>query len=192
VRNGPINYEHMTKTTSNVAFPILTNDGLNSCLSLHYGRAPMHMLTDADGKIIAVLNGDPAVGGKSLPLVAMLENGVKTVICPGLGRKAQARLTSEGMAVLATSAKTVSEALAQLNSGGLLPVSEAMLVAHDLEVEAGTRGIHRGEGCCHEHGHEAGSVHVRCCEKTGRQHEHKKNCGEGRGHCCRHGPASGV
>jgi predicted Fe-Mo cluster-binding NifX family protein len=182
----------MTKTTANIAFPILTNDGLNSCLSLHYGRAPMHMVTDADGKIIAVLNGDPTVGGKGLPLAAMLANGVKTVICPGLGRKAHARLKSEGMTILAATAKTVSESLAQLTAGALEPVSEAMLVAHDLEVEAGTRGIHKGEGCCHEHGHEEGRDHVRCCEKEGHQHGHKENCGEGHGHCCRHGHASQV
>jgi predicted Fe-Mo cluster-binding NifX family protein len=146
------------------------------------------MILEEDGAVAALLKGDPAEGGKALPLESLSALGVAAVICPGLGRGAHGRLASAGITALYCEAPTAGEALAQYKAGLLQPVTEAMLEAHDRDRAAGRRGL-RGSGHCaekdaggHPHGecHRHGPGHGRCCETEGRGH------GAGKGRCCHH------
>ncbi len=175
-------------TTKRVSIPVVSEDGLSARVSPHFGRAPLHLILEEDGTVAALLRGDPAEGGKALPLESLSALGVGAVLCPGLGRGAHDRLASTGIAVLHCEASTSGEALAQYMAGQLQPVTEEMLEAHDRDREAGRRGL-RGAGHCaekdaggHPHGecHRHGSGHGRCCENGGGRGQ-----GHGRGRCCR-------
>lgn len=179
----------MTTSNETLALPVISNNGLGSFISPHFGRAPFHLIVDSEGKALAVLPGDPAIGGKGLPLEAMLASGVTTVICPVIGRKAHKRLTEAGIKVLAASARTVGEAIAAFGRGELKSVSEEMLAEHDREKDLGFRGVMEGKNgeCCGKSGKYGEADHVKCCEKGGEGHEHQRGsdgCGHGRGHCC--------
>jgi predicted Fe-Mo cluster-binding NifX family protein len=116
-------------TTKRVSIPVVSEDGLSARVSPHFGRAPLHLILEEDGTVAALLRGDPAEGGKALPLESLSALGVGAVLCPGLGRGAHDRLASTGIAVLHCEASTSGEALAQYMAGQLQPVTEEMLEA---------------------------------------------------------------
>ncbi|MFA5257567.1 MAG: NifB/NifX family molybdenum-iron cluster-binding protein [Opitutales bacterium] len=118
-------------TTLIISIPILENKGLQSRISPHFGKAPMHMLVDSGGKIVAVIDqsaNKPGMG--SMPLAAMLDLGAKQVICVTIGRDAYKHLQDKEMDVKVTDANTVGEALAAYRAGTLEPVTDELLDMH--------------------------------------------------------------
>ena len=173
----------MTETIL-LSIPVLADEGPNSRLSRHYGRAPLHLLVFSDGRSVAALPGNPEEGGKALPAEEMFAAKVAAVLAPEIGRGAYGKLSRAGIAVFSCPCVTVREALEAFAQGRLAPVSEEELAAHDKDRAEGRRGLrgsgecHRGEnGGCHREGQ--GEGRTRCCERGGARHG--ASCGHGCG-----------
>lgn len=125
-------YEHMT--TIILCFPIVSDHGVDSRISEHYARAPLHMVVDANGQKMALLDASHCrVGDGRFPAQAMKELGVGEVVCATMGREAQAHLQRLGIHTSVCTARTVAEALEEFRTGSLVEVNEEILLAHDQD-----------------------------------------------------------
>ncbi|MBN1403567.1 MAG: NifB/NifX family molybdenum-iron cluster-binding protein [Opitutales bacterium] len=134
-------------TTTIIAVPVLTCKGGESRLSNHFARAPFHMVIDAEGRVVDVLDRSVcAPGDGPVPCSQMKALGVTHVICSSMGRGAKAHLDRLGICVLASSAHTVAEALAEFNEGKLPELGEAQLWEHDNDPTRGVVRMRKGDG----------------------------------------------
>ena len=132
-----------------ICLPVIRDEGLDSKLSKHFGRAPYHLLIDTKtgetellvklltgqgrrqchgegqglGTPIAHGNGH----GKCQPVEPLLERKVGAVLCQGFGRGAYEKMKRHGISVWITKASTAGVALQDWREGKLLPVLESQL-----------------------------------------------------------------
>ena len=134
-------------TTTIIAVPVLTCKGGESRLSNHFARAPFHMVIDAEGRVVDVLDRSVcAPGDGPVPCSQMKALGVTHVICSSMGRGAKAHLDRLGICVLASSAHTVAEALAEFNEGKLSELGEEQLLEHDNDPTRGVVRMRKADG----------------------------------------------
>ena len=138
-----------------ICLPVIQDEGLDSKLSKHFGRAPYHLLIDTKtGEtelLIKLLTGQgrrqchgegqglgTPIGdghghghgrdhGKCQPVEPLLERKVGAVLCRGFGRGAYEKMKRNGISVWITKADTAGEALKDWREGKLLPVLEDQL-----------------------------------------------------------------
>ena len=140
-----------------ICLPVIRDEGLDSKLSEHFGRAPYHILVDTKtGEtelLIKLLTGQGrtqwqchgegqglGTGGgvdfeppvkcgdrKCQPVEPLLERKVSAVLCQGFGRGAYEKMKRHGISVWITKADTAGEALQDWRDGKLLPVLESQL-----------------------------------------------------------------
>ena len=138
-----------------ICLPVIRDEGLDSKLSKHFGRAPYHLLVDTKtGEtelLIKLLTGQGrgqcegegqglGIGGgvgfdpsnncehkQCQPIEPLLELKVGAVLCRGFGRGAYEKMKRNGISVWITEADTVGEALNDWRDGQLLPVLESQL-----------------------------------------------------------------
>lgn len=108
-----------------VCLPTIDESGLEARLSPHFGSAPYFTVVDAStGKAMVLPNGQARhEHGRCDPVGGLDGQGIDVVICRGLGRRALARLAERGIAVMATEAWLVADAVRELGRGGLTPVT---------------------------------------------------------------------
>ncbi len=134
-----------------ICLPVIRNEGLDSKMSKHFGRAPYHLLVDTKtGEtelLIKLLTSQgrsqcggagqgageglgPAKGhghGKCQPVEPLLDRKVGAVLCQGFGRGAYEKMKRHGISVWITHAGTAREALQDWRDGKLLPMLENQL-----------------------------------------------------------------
>jgi len=114
-----------------ISIPITENNGLDSIVSEHFGRAPMHLVVDIETLATRTFQKanscDDKDHGHCLPVDLLLENQVKIVACKGIGRGAVARLRQHDISLFATRATTVKEVVIEFQSNLLRPVSNEQI-----------------------------------------------------------------
>jgi len=136
-----------------ICLPVIRDEGLDSKLSKHFGRAPYHLLIDTKtGEtelLIKLLTGQGQCHGegqgvgegggfelgstignshvKCQPVEPLLERKVSAVLCQGFGRGAYEKMKRHGISVWITKTETAGEALQAWREGKLLPVLENQL-----------------------------------------------------------------
>lgn len=72
-----------------IAFPTLGNKGLDEQIGEHFGRVPTYTIIDLETKELRVVpNTSHHMGGVGYPPELLAKEGVKVMICRGLGRRA--------------------------------------------------------------------------------------------------------
>ncbi len=99
-----------------ICVPIVEDKGLESPVSEHFGRAPMHLLVESETMQWTELPktatcGEDETHGQCLPVSKLLQHGVEVVICKGIGRGAVSKLLSNDIAVYQTEAVTIVKAV---------------------------------------------------------------------------------
>lgn len=102
-----------------LCIPTLDDGGARGRLSPHFGSAPYFTLVDLEtGELQVVENRHSHhEHGSCEPSAALKGHAVGTVICPGLGRRAFARLKRAGIVVYVSDEDDVSAALAAFRTG---------------------------------------------------------------------------
>jgi len=108
-----------------IAFPASSDNGGESKLSSHFGRAPYYVIYDQETKQFSAVSnkGEHFGGGYKAPSL-LEENNIKVLICQGLGQRAVARLQEVNIAVYLTTKTTVKESLQDYFDGKLKLCSE--------------------------------------------------------------------
>lgn len=109
-----------------LAFPVMDDKGLEGLLADHFGRATIYTIYDTEGKTLqSIINQSTHFGGRLAPPTFLKENGVQTLICKGLGRKAIALFEEFGIEIFITESNFVKDALESYKKGELQKASEA-------------------------------------------------------------------
>jgi len=146
--------QFMISNDSIICLPVIGDDGLDSKMSKHFGRAPYHLLVDTEtgetelliklltGQGMAQCHGEgqgAGVGccsevshehGKCQPVEPLLERKVGAVLCQGFGRGAYQKMKRNGISVWITKAGTVKEALQDWRDGKLVPMLDRELTGY--------------------------------------------------------------
>jgi len=125
----------------NICIPLKEDNGLESAISGHFGRAPFHYIVNTQTGEAELLAKSEGEHGQCVPAHTFIERKVDVVLCMGMGRGAAMSFSSAGIPVMQTTAATLKEAWAQFEAKKLVQMSEDDLCA--------------GHGHDHSHGHEA-------------------------------------
>lgn len=100
-------------TTHKIAVPAISEQGLDSPISGHFGHSPMFVVsTIEDGKIVeveTVLNSGHSSCAE--PVMALADRGVKILIASGMGRRPFMVTQQVGISVVKAEGVTVREVL---------------------------------------------------------------------------------
>ena len=107
-----------------IVIPVSDENGLDSVLSQHFGRAPFYAIIDLDenGKIIGkgtIANTSEHFGGVGLPPDRIMQLKPKALVTYGLGSRALQMFQEGGVAVLRTEAITVQQVIDAFNNNEL-------------------------------------------------------------------------
>ena len=103
-----------------IAFPTLGNKGLDEQIGEHFGRVPTYTIIDLETKELRVVpNTSHHMGGQGYPPELLAREGVKVMICRGLGRRAISMFQDFGIEVYIGATGTVRDALDAFMRGEL-------------------------------------------------------------------------
>lgn len=123
-----------------ICIPTTDQNGLDSLVSAHFGRARHLAVVDAASQAVEFLPRDLKGCGASQGL---REREVDAVLCHGMGQGALANLSAMGIPVYVTGARTLREVLAGV--GDLARMDpESACAGHD-------HAHAEGHGCCGGH-----------------------------------------
>ncbi len=109
----------MQMTTHKIAVPAISEQGLDSPISGHFGKSPMFVVsTIEDGKIVeveTVMNAGHSSCAE--PVMALANRGVKILIASGMGRRPFMVTQQVGIAVVKAEGVTVGEVLTNYLKG---------------------------------------------------------------------------
>lgn len=109
-----------------VCVPSSGSGGLDDYVGEHFGRVPTYTIVDVDtGKVEVISNESEHMGGSGLPADLLAQEGVDTMICGSLGRKAINLFDQHGITVHTGAEGTVKEAVERWKGGKLSPASES-------------------------------------------------------------------
>ncbi len=104
-----------------VLVPVALDRGLDSRISPHFGRAPLHLVIDRDtGETRTYPNDRTRPGsGACRVILERLDHVPDVALVGGIGSGALERLRAAGVRVLHAGRGTVADALAALDDGSL-------------------------------------------------------------------------
>jgi predicted Fe-Mo cluster-binding NifX family protein len=115
-------------TIMKLCIPTTEQNGLQSKVSEHFGRAPFHIVIDLETQAVSDLvkqnDCNDEDHGHCMPVDLLIENGVNMVACKGIGRGAVARLLANNIAVFSTTSNTVENVVKEYQTKILNLVSE--------------------------------------------------------------------
>ena len=119
-----------------LVIPVSDENGLDSVLSQHFGRAPFYSIIDLDenGKIIGngtIANTSEHFGGVGLPPDRIMQLKPKALVTYGLGSRALQMFQEGGVAVLRTEANTVKQVVDAYNNNELQELTTGCSHTHD-------------------------------------------------------------
>ena len=101
-----------------IAFPTLGNKGMDEEIGEHFGRVPTYTIVDLEKNEIKVIpNTSHHMGGVGYPPELLAKEGVKVMICRGLGRKAISMFQEFGIDVYIGATGKVKDALNAFKKG---------------------------------------------------------------------------
>ncbi|MDG6225527.1 MAG: NifB/NifX family molybdenum-iron cluster-binding protein [Candidatus Thermoplasmatota archaeon] len=108
-----------------VGIPSMRGTGLDDEIGEHFGRVPFYTIVETDsGSVKVIKNTSEHMGGQGLPAELLRKEGVHTMICRGLGRRAIAMFEESNIDVFVGASGTVRDALESLKRGDLPKASE--------------------------------------------------------------------
>ncbi|GAK49990.1 FeMo cofactor biosynthesis domain protein [Candidatus Moduliflexus flocculans] len=114
-----------------ICIPVLTQEGMNSPISSHFGKADHFAMFDEETQALTFFsNTGQHHGGALTPAELIHQAGANVVLCGGLGVKAVQMFQQFGVQVYNQASGTVSEVLAAYNAGKL-PQANDMTACHD-------------------------------------------------------------
>ena len=128
-----------------LCIPTISDAGLESRLSPHFGSAPFFTFVDTDSGEVRAEPNDHAghEPGRCTPTKGLEGRSLDAVVCRGLGLRALRALSGAGIPVLATESWSVSQALVDVRGG----------TARPLTAEEACAGEHHHRDHHHHHGH---------------------------------------
>ncbi|MDG6222254.1 MAG: NifB/NifX family molybdenum-iron cluster-binding protein [Candidatus Bathyarchaeota archaeon] len=119
-----------------LVIPVSEENGLDSMLSQHFGRAPFYAIIDLDenGKVIGngtIANTSEHFGGVGLPPDRIMQLKPKALVTYGLGSKALQMFQAGGVAVLRTEANTVKDVVTAYNNDELQELTTGCSQSHN-------------------------------------------------------------
>jgi predicted Fe-Mo cluster-binding NifX family protein len=107
-----------------VCIPTNGNLGLEDTVSDHFGSAPFFTLINTNDGAVTILENRTAHHdhGTCHPMTQLARHHIDCVVCAGMGRRAVETLNGEGIKTYLADGKTVSEIVAQMQSGGLTEI----------------------------------------------------------------------
>ena len=107
-----------------IGIPIQTDDGLNSKVSSHFGKAPFYLLYNTSTKTANVIkNTSNHYGGKEHPPVLLKNAGVQIMLAGGMGSNARKIFEKNNIKVYYGASNTAKETLELYESGKLSEIS---------------------------------------------------------------------
>jgi predicted Fe-Mo cluster-binding NifX family protein len=186
----------MTKIETVFTVPVVNENGMDSLVSPHYARAPMHAIVNAaDGSVTFAPSNEGNNGKARIPFAAFEERGASAVVCRQIGRHACDLLKEQGLSVFVTKGLNLREILAEMNAGQLSAPTDEILdhegamrcrkESEENEDHGVKEACSKDGTCC---GEQAESGHGENREKC--HHHHAHGCCHGTHHpghgCCRH------
>ncbi len=111
-----------------VAFPTLSNKGLDDEIAEHFGRTPTYTIVDLDTNEVKIIeNTSEHMGGEGYPPELLAREGVDVLICGGIGRKALNMFQGYKIKVYIGGKKKVGEALSDFINGKLEECTDGCL-----------------------------------------------------------------
>ena len=127
-----------------ICIPTNGENGIEESISEHFGRAPTYTIVDLDtNEVNVVSNMVNHESGQCQPTEVAVKEGIKIVLCTGLGRGALNVLNSQGIDVYIGASGTVKDAVEAFKQGSLKKA--------DMDTAcAGHHGQnHNHNHCCH-------------------------------------------
>jgi predicted Fe-Mo cluster-binding NifX family protein len=110
----------------NICVPILENQGFNSPVSSHFGKAAFFAIVDDETNTInCIPNTGQHHGGAVTPAQVLEQAGADVVLCGGLGVRAVRLFEQHRIHVYCDASGTVAEALAAYRAGTLPEATDA-------------------------------------------------------------------
>ncbi|WP_309386712.1 NifB/NifX family molybdenum-iron cluster-binding protein [Cerasicoccus frondis] len=136
----------ITQNIHRLAVPVETNDGLDSKICPHFGKAPFFALVDTDGSNFECLTAESArLTGECAPIQGLTQRGCRILFGQNMGRGALLRAHEAGLLIFhAAGCRTVAEILKVHQDGLSIDLPDSALCDH------------------HEHGHHHGHDHCEC------------------------------
>jgi len=98
-----------------VCIPVTADNGLESPVSEHFGKAPLHIVIESNSMAWEFVKKESDCSssehGHCMPANLLVDMGVEVILCKGIGRGAMARLLSHDIAVHRTEEKTALKSL---------------------------------------------------------------------------------
>lgn len=144
----------------NLCIPVTNDQGLDSCVSGHFGSAPCFAIIDSETRACRVVpNANRHHGhGGCHPVAAIAGLGVEGVLVGGIGAGALSHLQAAGIRVWKADGTTVAAALEAYAACAPIEMTPATSCGHhDHDHDHGHGNGHgagggHGEGCGHGHG----------------------------------------
>ena len=107
-----------------ICIPTMGNKGLDDFVGEHFGRVPTYTIVDLDTNEVKVVeNTSQHMGGVGYPPEIMTQEGVKALVCRGLGRRAISMFDEAGIDVYIGASGTVKDAISAFRQGQLQKAS---------------------------------------------------------------------
>ena len=103
-----------------IGIPVVTDQGMKSKISQHFGRATYYaIINEDDNSIKMIQNSSNHFGGPDSPPELLQSNGVDRMLCSGLGRKAIEKFESYGIEVFVGANNDIETSLNLYKEGKL-------------------------------------------------------------------------
>ena len=103
-----------------ICIPTIGERGLDDIVGEHFGRVPTYTIIDLDTDQVRIIaNTSHHMGGRGDPPDILAKEGVKIMVCRGLGRRAISLFNQLGIDVFIGANGTVREAIQAFNEGTL-------------------------------------------------------------------------
>ena len=124
--------------TDKIVIPTENQEGVNSAVAEHFGRAPYFTVVELDSKgevvnVLAITNTSEHVGGTGSPHDSITALKPKALIVHGMGPRGIEAFQSAGIEVLKANGNTVKELIESYKQGKLGDLNEACPHAHHHE-----------------------------------------------------------
>lgn len=103
-----------------IAFPTMGSKGMEELIGEHFGRVSTYTIIDLEnGDIKVIPNTSHHMGGRGYPPELLAREGVKIMICKGIGRRAINMFQEFGIEIYIGATGRVREALDAFKNGML-------------------------------------------------------------------------
>ena len=126
-----------------LAIPTMGDRGLNEQVGEHFGRVPTYTIIDeATNDVQVIPNTSEHMGGAGYPPEILEKEGVETMICSGLGRRAIMMFQERGIMVYVGASGSVQDALNLWREGKLQAATEENACKQHAYRKEGHDGHH--------------------------------------------------